>query len=244
LGSLRKVDFFAVSISFLIHGLLLSLPAFKEILSNKTYTIVDAIPITFDPDATSSFVGTKPSKGRGENPQRKKEVASTAGKSSAWEAGRPSPVQAKASRSGEVKKRVKRGRVGRSGSRSLKRLTVGRGNATLSLSVDLSGKKRGRELPSIAYNRLVPYLIKVRDKIMKNWVPPYYKAFEGKRRVVVALKINEDGSIDEINIIKFSPDTAFNRSAVEAIYASEPFGKFPKGVNLKKVSVKVNFEVR
>jgi protein TonB len=116
---------------------------------------------------------------------------------------------------------------------------------TLSLSVDAPGDKSSKKLPTVSYNKLVPYLIQVRDKIMKNWKPPYYKNFQvKKRKVVVSLKINRDGSIDEINIIKFSSDIAFNRSAVAAIYSSEPFNKFPKGVKLNQVSIKVNFEVR
>jgi len=243
--TLKKTEFFALTLSLLIHFSVLSFLTFKEAFSTKTYQIVNAIPLTFDTEVESNFIGMKSSKGKEEGGEKKKLSAFPSGKRSKWEGRKRGAVHSKALKSGEFKKRVKRGNVGRSGSYTLRSLTTGRGNSLLSISVETPGdKKNQRKLPSIAYNKLVPYLIKVRDKIMKNWTPPYYKSSEGRRRVAVSLKINSNGSIEEINIIKFSQDTAFNRSAVGAIYASEPFGKFPKGVNLKRVSIRVNFEVR
>jgi protein TonB len=244
-ATLKKTEVFALTLSLLIHLSILSFLTFKEAFSTKTYQIVNAIPLTFDTEVESNLIGVKPTRGKEEGGEKKKLTALPSGKRSKWENQRPKEIQSKASEMGEIKKRVKRGDIGRSGSYTIRSLTTGRGNSLLSLSVETPGeRKNSKELPSVAYNKLVPYLIKVRDKIMKNWTPPYYKSSEGKRKVVVSLKINSDGSIEEINIIKFSEDTAFNRSAVGAIYASEPFGKFPKGVNLKKVSVRVNFEVR
>ena len=245
MGAFKKIDFLAISLSALLHASILSFLTFKEAFSTKTYQIVNAIPLTFETEVDSNLVGLKSTKGKEEGGQRREKTLLPSGKRSKWESQRPKEVQSKAQKSGEVKKRVKRGQAGRSGSYTLKSLTTGRGSSLLSLSVEVPGKDRNsKELPSIAYNKLVPYLIKVRDKIMKNWTPPYYKSSNEKRNVVVSLKINSDGSIEEINIIKFSKDSAFNRSAVGAIYASEPFGKFPKGVKLNRVSIKVNFEVR
>jgi len=242
---LKKTEIFALTLSILIHFSALSFLTFKEVFSARTYQIVNAVPLSFDTEVDSSLVGVKPTRGRKEGGEKRELTALPSGKRSKWENQRPKAVQPKAPETGEIKKRVKRAQVGRSGSYTMRSLITGRGNSLLSLSVEIPGEKKNtKELPSVAYNKLVPYLIKVRDRIMKNWTPPYYKSSEGKRRVVVSLKINSDGSIEEINIIKFSQDTAFNRSAVGAIYASEPFGKFPKGVNLKKVSVRVNFEVR
>jgi len=244
-ATLKKTELFALILSLLIHLSILSFLTFKEAFSTKTYQIVNAVPLTFDTEVESNLAGVKSTRGKEEGGEKRKLTALPAGKRSKWESQRPQPVRSEAAKTGEFAKRVKRATVGRSGSYTLRSLTTGRGNSLLSVSVETPGnRKNSKDLPPITYNRLVPYLIKVRDRIMKNWTPPYYRSSEGRRRVVVSLKINSDGSVEEINIIKFSKDAAFNRSAVGAIYASEPFGKFPKGVKLKKVSVRVNFEVR
>jgi protein TonB len=243
-GNRLKLDIFSLGLSLIIHSLLLSVPLFKEAFSSKTYQIVNAVPISFDTEVESELVGVKSVKGNSKSGGSRKSSTISSGKRSAWQNQNLNSVKVKARRKGEVKRAVKEASVGKSGSYSLRRLTTGKGDRFISLSVDIPGDKNSKRLPSVSYNRLVPYLIKVRDKIMKNWTPPYYRSSNEKRKVIVSLKINRDGSIEEINIIKFSPDIAFNRSAVRAIYSSEPFEKFPEGVKVNQVRLKVNFEVR
>lgn len=244
MGNSLKFDLISLILSLLIHSAVLSIPLFKDALSSRTYQIVNTVPISFDTEVQSELVGLKPVKGTAKSGGKRRSSTVTSGKRSAWSSQNLNRVKVKAREKGDFRKEVREALAGKNGSYSLKRLATGKGDRFISLSVDLPGQKNSKELPSVSYNRLVPYLIKVRDRIMKNWTPPYYKSSREKRRVVISLKINRNGSIEEINIIKFSPDIAFNRSAVRAIYSSEPFDKFPKGVKAKQVSVKVNFEVR
>ena len=81
---------------------------------------------------------------------------------------------------------------------------------------------------------------------MSNWNNPYIgkPLAQKEKRVVIYVTINRNGKLDEINVERFSPDMAFNRSAISAIYSSEPFDPIPPSINLDKVRVKVNFEVK
>ena len=98
--------------------------------------------------------------------------------------------------------------------------------------------------PSISSSKLVPYLIKVRDTIMKNWKVPYFTSVPEKRQMTVVLTLKNDGTVDELTVEKLSPDITFNRSAISAIYSVKSFGHFPRGVKEKKVRLKVKFEVK
>ncbi len=244
MGNRLKLDLFSLLLSVFFHLTLLSIPLFKGAFSSKTYQIVNAVPISFDTEVESQLIGVKPVKGNSKSGGSRRSSTVSSGKRSARRNQNLHSVKVKAQKKGEVKRAVKNASVGKSGSYSLRRPTTGKGDKFVSLTVDIPGSKDSKKLPSVSYNKLVPYLVKVRDKIMKNWTPPYYRSSNEKRKVVVSLKIRKDGSIEEINIIKFSSDIAFNRSAVRAIYASEPFEKFPQGVKVNQVSIKVNFEIR
>ncbi|RUM43331.1 MAG: hypothetical protein DSY35_03780, partial [Desulfurobacterium sp.] len=138
---------------------------------------------------------------------------------------------------------------GKKASTSAKKvLSVRRGNGrlTLSWSVNVPDSKHSKRLPAVSARKIVPYLLKVRDKIMSNWNNPYIgkPLAQKEKRVVIYVTINRNGKLDEINVERFSPDMAFNRSAISAIYSSEPFDPIPPSINLDKVRVKVNFEVK
>lgn len=119
--------------------------------------------------------------------------------------------------------------------------TQGNGNGYLKLSAEFPKKGKGR--PSIKSSRLVPYLLKVKNRIMENWKIPYYRSGSGKRKVVVVLTLKSDGTVNELSIKELSPDIIFNRSAISAVYSVKKFDPFPKGLNFKTLRVKVNFEV-
>ncbi len=244
MGRQLRFDLVSFLLSLLIHFTFLSIFSFKEVLSSKTYQIVDVVPISFDTKVESDLIGVKSVKGNSKDGGSRRSSTVPDGKRSLWRNQSLNRVKVKAQERGEIERDVEEGSVGKLGSYTWKRLTTGKGGRLISLSVDIPGSKSSKRLSSVSYDKLVPYLIKVRDRIMKNWVPPYYKSAGDRRRVVVSLKVNREGSISEINIIKFSPDIAFNRSAVRAIYASEPFGKFPEGTKVNQVKIKVNFEVR
>ncbi|WP_457680328.1 energy transducer TonB [Thermovibrio sp.] len=244
MGSSLRLDLIALTLSLLIHATLLSIPALNGLLSPKTYKVVDAVPISLDIKVNSQLLGIKSVKGKSKGKELRRENSITGGKSSRYRRESSTRSLSKVNRRGKVKKRALTGSRGRSGSLNFKGPLTGKGKERLSLSAELPKSGKSKELPSISYDRLVPYLLKVKRKIMENWSPPYYKSSNSKRTVIISLKVNRKGDIEEINIIKFSNDLTFNRSAIRAIYASEPFGKFPEGVKLKEVSLKVKFEAR
>jgi len=97
--------------------------------------------------------------------------------------------------------------------------------------------------PSIKASSIAPYLIYVRNTIMKNWKVPYYGKREKGERTTVVLTLKRDGTVDELTIKEISPDIAFNRSAVSAIYSVGRFKPFPKGIKQDRIRLKVSFEV-
>jgi protein TonB len=242
---LSKLDLISLLLSLLLHTLILLVPSFRNAIFPKTYQLVNVVPISFDTCVESQLVGVKSVKGRAERGGSRKSSELPSGKRSLKRKVKPGGANSKDGKGREVKKRLSERKTGNLGSYKFKNLSSGIGKRKLSISVDVPGEKELKELPSISYNKLVPYLLKVRERIMRNWSLPYYRNTSVKeRKVIVALEINRDGSIGEINIVKLSSDIAFNRSALSAIYSSEPFGKFPNGIKLDKVNVKVNFEVR
>jgi len=240
-----KLDLLSFSISLVLHALIFSVPFFSEAFFVKTYKIVDVLPISFDTVVDSPLVGIRSVKGSKESSSSSAATFLPSGRTSrklkkTEKAGR------EALKTGKFRSCRREGR--RASSSTEKALSIRRGNGqlTLSWSISVPDGKNGRKLPAVSTRKIVPYLLKVRDRIMSNWKNPYIgKALlQEDRKVVIYVTINRNGKLDEINVEHFSPDMAFNRSAISAIYSSEPFDPIPPSIKLDKVRIKVNFEVK
>jgi len=238
----KKLDLFSFLISLSIHvGVLIAI-SINNVLSGKTYEVVNVVPISFDTEVESNIIGVKSVKGKLKSGAPKTENSITGGNRSVKRRGGGGAPITSPKEKGIGRRSENRG-VGLSPSKLVRNLKTGRGQRSVELSVDLPDRK-GKGLPSISRSKIVPYLIKVRDTIMKNWKIPYYSNAPKKRRAVVVITLKNDGSIDELTVEKLSPDITFNRSAISAIYSVKSFGPFPKGVKEKKVRLKVKFEVK
>ncbi len=229
-------------LSLAIHISILLAISINEVFSEKTYEVVNVVPISFDTKVESNIVGVKPVKGElnGGAFQNKSSVPGGKRSTGAPEGGGASIKKLENEGAGETVVSMKKGS---SPSKLVKSFSTGRGVGKVELSVELPNRK-GKELPSISSSKLVPYLIRVRDTIMKNWKVPYFTSVPGKRQTTVVLTLRNDGTVDELTVEKLSPDITFNRSAISAIYSVKSFGRFPKGVKEKKVRLKVKFEVK
>ena len=238
-----KLDLISLALSVLIHAFILGALTLKLELSPKSYQVVSVVPLTFDQKVESDLVGLKSSKGK-----ELKRESSTASLPSRGKLSKKAPQsltsnKVKSVKRGEVKNLPKRGLAGTTGSFHLRSRNLGNGKGILSLKVSILGKNKAKSSLKVSFNRLTPYLLKIKDKIMENWELPYYKT-SSKREAVISLIIDKNGNLTELNVVKFSSDIAFNRSVVSAIYKSTPFKPFPKGVELKQVNLKVCFELR
>jgi len=238
----RKLDLFSLLVSLSVHLAVLFAISINSVLSGKTYEVVNVVPISFDTEVESNLIGVKPVKGELRGGAPKSQSSVTGGNRSVKERGGGGPSIRRPKSIGVGESSENRG-VGFSPSKLVKNLQTGEGYRSVKLSVDLPNR-RNSKLPSISSSRLVPYLIKVRDTIMRNWKVPYYSSTSQKRRAVFVITLRNDGSIEELVVKKLSPDVAFNRSAISAIYSVKSFGPFPKGVKEKSVRLKVRFEVK
>ncbi len=238
----RKLDLFSFLISFSIHIAVLLAISINSVLSGKTYEVVNVVPLSFDTEVESNLIGVKPVKGKLKSGAPKTQNSITGGNRSVRkQGGGGAPINRPRERGvGEKSENLK---SGKSPSKLIRNLKTANGRGNIELSVDLPNRK-GKGLPSISMSKLVPYLVKVRDTIMKNWKIPYYSNAPKKRKAVIVLTLKNDGTIDELTVEKLSPDITFNRSAISAIYSVKSFGPFPKGVKEKKVRLKVKFEVK
>ena len=240
----RKLDLFSLLVSLSLHVAILLAISINSVLSGKTYEVVNVVPISFDTEVESNLIGIKPVKGKSNGGAPKVVNSVTEGNRSFKRRGGGGAALRELKKSGVGEESSRLTSKRRSSPSTLKRnFTTGKGRGKLELSVELP-KKEGKDLPSVSTSELVPYLIHVRNTIMKNWKIPYYSNAPEKRSMTVVLTLKRDGTIGELTVEKLSPDITFNRSAISAIYSVKSFGPFPKGVKEKSVRLKVKFEVK
>ncbi len=229
--------------SLLIHAFVFGVLALKLELSPKSYQVVSVVPLTFDLDVKSNFVGLKSSKGKELKNESSSASLPAKGKSSRRTYQNLASNKVKVVKRGEVKNLPKQGLAGITGSLPLMSKSSGNGRAFLSLKVSFPGKSKADSSLRVSFNRLTPYLLQVRDRIMNNWELPYYRT-SAKRKAIISLLIDRKGNLQELDIVELSKDIVFNRSVISAVYKSIPFKPFPEGVKLKQVNLKVCFELR
>lgn len=81
-----------------------------------------------------------------------------------------------------------------------------------------------------------PYIKMVQRKIRENWDPP-----NGKEncRAVARFKINKDGTINGIKILKSSGNESYDNASIMAISKSSPAGALP--INFKRNYIEIEF---
>ncbi|SMP10649.1 protein TonB [Desulfurobacterium pacificum] len=238
----RKVTFFSSLASVFIHAVIFSIPVFSGVIFSKTYKLVETVPLTFDTAVDANLIGERAVKGSKEESSPSDKSFVPDGKSSKKATKFNAKVSSNQNKGNDNNRFSDRGIVL---SNRFVEVRKEQGNGKLSLVFSNNAKKNGKEkVPAVKMSRVVPYLLRVRDKILSNWQPPYTEE-KSKEIVTIYLTIASNGKVEEINVEKLSSSVPFNRSAITAIYDSEPFPPFPKSMKgISEVRVKVNFENR
>jgi len=87
------------------------------------------------------------------------------------------------------------------------------------------------------------YVEAVRNRISSNWLMSTISSnILSARRIYVSFDILGDGTITNVQITQPSGNPEVDRSALRAIYASNPLGPLPQDYSGKKVSVSFYFD--
>ncbi len=238
---LLKLDFFSVSLSLLLHILFFISFHISSAFNVKSYEVVDLDTFSMDMNVKSKVLSKVSNMGK-DFPH-----------SDSFRTELPSGemVRESASKGGAS---VKKGVGERSSNISAsKRVSVGSkresfkgiGDVHASFSITNSEKSGNFKFESSvksSYDRIVPYILEIKKRIRDNWKNPYLKV-DSKKVVVLQFELFKDGSMSSFSIEKLSNDMLFNRSAVNAVYLSQPFPKMPDDVELNKIKLRIKFEV-
>jgi protein TonB len=241
-----KLDLISLAISLGLHFLLFLIPGFTEVFHTKTYRIVDILPLSFDVNVDSKLIGERAKKGDPKiNMITRSFTEMPQGKTSKRK--KTSQRKLLAQHKGEYKSTISNNFSYSSGLIKVLSSKTGKGRIALSFSMDNLQNKPNKKLPAISSSNIVPYLLKIRDRITSNWKNPYINSKSSSsedKRVVIHVSINKEGKLDEINVEELSSDMLFNRSAITAIYSAEPFDPIPEKVRLNKIHLRVDFELK
>jgi TonB family protein len=88
------------------------------------------------------------------------------------------------------------------------------------------------------------YLSMLRNRVSENWIPPY-GAFESEsKRVVIAFRIDRQGSQYSARVEESSGDVLLDQSALRAVIVSSPFPPLPEGFTGASLGVYFGFSVQ
>ena len=245
---IHKLDLISFVLSLVLHSSLFLIPGFTEVFYTRTYRIVDVLPLSFDVNVDSKLVGERAKKGDSK-------ISMTTGSFTEMPQGKVSEkkktTQKKfsAQREGEYESTISSNLNYSSGLTKAISSKTGKGRIALSFSFSMENfkNKHSKKSPAISASKVAPYLLRVRDRIISNWKSPYVNSknlFPEDKKVVIYVSINKKGKLDEINVEKLSSDMLFNRSAISAIYSSEPFDPIPEKIGLNKIRLRVEFELK
>jgi len=94
--------------------------------------------------------------------------------------------------------------------------------------------------------KFAPYAHQLVRALEEQWRPgqaDYRQHDEDERRALLRLTIEKDGSLGSIVILRPSPISPLNESAIAAIHAATPFRPLPSVWGLDRVSFYLTFEV-
>ncbi len=87
------------------------------------------------------------------------------------------------------------------------------------------------------------YLEIIKNKISRNWIPPYGSIPTGSvSRVIIYFKILADGSISDTQVEVSSGISQLDRSALRAVLVSAPFPRLPYGFEGEMLGIHFGFE--
>lgn len=84
------------------------------------------------------------------------------------------------------------------------------------------------------------YIMKLQDKVEKNWAPP--KDVKLKEAPVVSFNLHKDGKITDVILKTSSGNKQVDDLAVKTIKKSAPFAKLPKNVDADFIDFDFRFE--
>jgi TonB family protein len=94
-------------------------------------------------------------------------------------------------------------------------------------------------------SKYIPYLKKLREKIIALWGYPR-QAYERKEEgdVVVKFSLNRNGGLEQALVVTSSGSGFLDLGALEVIDAAAPYEPFPQEVNLSKLHIIATFKYR
>lgn len=87
----------------------------------------------------------------------------------------------------------------------------------------------------------IAYINRLENRVKSNWVIPHGKL---DKKTVILLDIDKKGKLLGANVVNFSGDKEFDKTAMEAIIQSAPFESFPPTVQDEKTTIKLTFDQR
>lgn len=95
--------------------------------------------------------------------------------------------------------------------------------------------------------KYAPYMQAMVRSLEEQWRPggqsDFKKYSDDARKLLVRMTIESNGSLSNLEILRPSPITALNESAVAAIHAAAPFKPLPTAWGLERVHIPMIFEV-
>ncbi|MFC1849944.1 energy transducer TonB [candidate division CSSED10-310 bacterium] len=87
------------------------------------------------------------------------------------------------------------------------------------------------------------YLQIVRDKIARNWIPPFGVVVPGESKtLMIYFKIAQNGTLFETEIEESSGNSLLDQSATRAVLVSNPFPPLPFGFTDQELGIHFRFE--
>lgn len=87
----------------------------------------------------------------------------------------------------------------------------------------------------------IAYVSRLGNKVKSNWVIPHGKL---DKKAVILLDIDKTGKLLGANVVNFSGDKDFDKTALDAIIKSAPFEGFPQNITDEKATIKITFDQR
>lgn len=85
----------------------------------------------------------------------------------------------------------------------------------------------------------IAYVDRLENKVKSNWVIPHGKL---DKKAVILLDIDKTGKLLSANVVNFSGDKDFDKTAIESVVQSAPFESFPQTVKDEKATIKLTFD--
>lgn len=87
----------------------------------------------------------------------------------------------------------------------------------------------------------IAYVDRLENKVKSNWVIPHGKL---DKKTVILLDLDKKGKLLSANVVNFSGDKEFDKTAMEAVIQSAPFEGFPQTIQDEKATIKITFDQR